>query len=58
MTKKTYYLIAVLATVMAFILVCMTGGFGSYFSNPIDPVYAGFMLCLSIVYHVVNHLAR
>ena len=56
--EKTYYLMAVLATVAAFILVCMMSGFGPYFSNPIDPIYAGFMLCLSIVYHVVKHPAR
>ena len=58
MTKKTYYLLVVLVTIVAFILVCMTGGFGPLFTNPIDYIYGGFMLCLTIVYHMVKYPAR
>ena len=58
MTKKNYYLLVVLSIIVAFTLVCMTGGFGPLFTNPIVFIFVGFLLGLTIVYHVVKHPAR
>ncbi len=58
MRKQTYIIMVCLATIIAFILVCMTGGFGPLFSNPIDYIYVGYLLGLTILYYVVPRPAR
>lgn len=52
MSKTTYFTTGAIATVLILLLDSSTGQ--SFFHGPIAMIYVGFLLCLVVLYFVIN----